>query len=78
MPNSVRDQLRRATFLAGITDTALHQLSQLVDARGYDTDSVLFEEGAKRRFMAILVSGAVAIEKHVNGRPVRLVTLGAG
>jgi aspartate ammonia-lyase len=78
MPNSIRDQLRQAAFLAGVTDTSLHQLSKLVEVRSYDTDSVLFEEGAKRRFMAILASGAIAIEKRVNGRPVRLVTLGAG
>jgi aspartate ammonia-lyase len=78
MSNSVRDQLRQAAFLAGVTDTALHQLSKLVEARTYDTDSVLFEEGAKRRFMAILVTGALSIEKRVNGKPVRLVTLGAG
>src|SRR6185503_10356765 len=30
------------------------------------------------KFMAMLSSGAVAIEKSVNGKPVRLVTLGVG
>jgi len=78
MSNAIRDQLRLATFLAGVTDTALHQLSKLVEARSYETDNVLFEEGAKRRFMAILISGAISIEKSTNGRPMRLVTLGAG
>jgi len=78
MSNAIRDQLRQAAFLAGVTDTSLHQLSKLVEARTYETDSALFEEGAKRRFMAIIASGAVAIEKRVNARPIRLVTLGAG
>jgi aspartate ammonia-lyase len=78
MPNSVRDQLRQSAFLAGVTDTALHQLTKLVEPRTYEADAVLFEEGAKRRFMAILVSGAVAIEKQQSSGPVRLATFGAG
>ena len=75
---SVRDQLRHAQFLEGVTESALHQLSRLVTARTYECDEVLFDEGAPRRFLAILATGAVAIEKTVQGRPVRLVTLGAG
>ena len=78
MPSSVRDQLRQAGFLETITESALHQLSKLVKHQAFEPDAVLFSEGAKRRFMAIIMSGAVAIEKSVNGRPVRLVTLGAG
>jgi aspartate ammonia-lyase len=78
MSASVRDQLRQAHFLEGVTETLLHQLAKLVEARTFETDALLFEEGAPRRFMAILASGAVSIEKHVNGRPQRLVTLGAG
>ena len=78
MSATVRDQLRQAHFLEGVTETLLHQLAKLVQAKTFETDSLLFEEGAPRQFMAILTSGAVAIEKHVNGRPQRLVTLGAG
>jgi aspartate ammonia-lyase len=77
-PATIRDQLRNTRFLDGLTDTALHQLSHLVEPKEYAGDVVLFEEGAPRRFMAILVNGTVAIEKSMNGRPVRLVTLGAG
>ncbi|MGH7712643.1 MAG: aspartate ammonia-lyase, partial [Gemmatimonadaceae bacterium] len=77
-PATIREQLRNTRFLDGLTDTALHQLSHLVEPKQYTGDSVLFEEGAQRRFMAILVNGTVAIEKSMNGRPVRLVTLGAG
>src|SRR5687767_6113541 len=78
MSASLRDQLRQAHFLESVNESALHQLAKLVEARTFETDAILFSEGAKRRFMAIIVSGAVAIEKSVNGRPVRLVTLGAG
>ena len=74
----VRDQLRKAQFLDGLTESALHQLSRLVAPTTYECDAVLFEEGAARTFLAILATGAVAIEKMVQGRPVRLVTLGAG
>ena len=75
---AIRDRLRHAQFLDGITDSALHQLSKLVDSRTFETDEILFHEGSRRDFMAILDSGAVAIEKHQNGRPIHLVTLGAG
>jgi aspartate ammonia-lyase len=75
---SVRDQLRQAEFLAGLTESALHQLSRLVTSHVYECDAMLFEEGAPRTFLAIIATGAIAIEKTVRGRPVRLVTLGPG
>src|SRR5262245_18267802 len=78
MSATVRDQLRKAQFLEGVTETLLHQLAKLVQPKNFDTDAVLFTEGAPRQFMAILMSGAVDIEKTGNGRPVRRVTLGAG
>jgi len=77
-PSAIREQLRNTRFLDGLTDTALHQLSHLVEAKEYECDSILFEEGAPRRFMAVIVNGTVAIEKSMNGRPVRMATLGAG
>ena len=66
------------SFLEGLTDTALHQLSRLVKPTEYECDALLFTEGSERKLLAIVVSGAVAIEKQINGRPIRLVTLGAG
>ena len=78
MTNTVRDQLRGLDFLDGLTDTAVHQLSRLVREVQYDCDSLLFEEGSERHLLALVVSGAVAIEKRQNGRPVRLATLGPG
>ena len=77
-PAPIRDQLRQARFLEGVTESALHQLSKLVVPTTYEPDQVLFDEGSPREFLAILSSGAVAIEKHLNGRPIRLVTLGPG
>src|SRR5215217_1471264 len=78
MPTPVRENLRKSPFLEGLSETALHQLSRIVSTVTYECDAVLFEEGAPRTFMAILASGAVSIEKTVQGRPIRLVTLGAG
>ena len=75
---AIRDQLRAVSFLDGFTDSAYHQLARLVSPIRYETDQVLFEEGAPRSFLAMVVSGAVAIEKQMNGKPHRLVTLGAG
>jgi aspartate ammonia-lyase len=78
MSATVRDQLRRAQFLEGVTESSLHQLAKLVQQKTFETNDILFNEGSPRQFMAILTSGVVAIEKSVNSRPVRLVTLGAG
>ncbi|MGQ0764799.1 MAG: aspartate ammonia-lyase [Gemmatimonadota bacterium] len=77
-PMAIREQLRSLSFLSGLTETAIHQLSAHVKSVDYESDDLLFTEGSKRSILAILSSGAVAIEKNVNGRPVRLVTLGAG
>src|SRR5215207_5355378 len=76
--SAIRDRLRSAQFLDGLTDSALHQLAKLVTPVTYECDEILFEEGTPRTFFAVLTSGAVAVEKGLNGRPVRLVTLGAG
>ena len=78
MSSPIRERLRKAEFLQNVPETALHQLAQLVSANVYETDEVLFREGEPRQFFAIITAGAVVIEKHVNGRPVRLTTLGAG
>ncbi len=76
--SAVRDRLRQAQFLDGLTDSALHQLSKLVTLATYECDEILFEEGGPRTFLAIIISGAIAVEKNSNSRPIRLVTLGAG
>ncbi|HEX5973191.1 MAG TPA: aspartate ammonia-lyase [Gemmatimonadaceae bacterium] len=78
MTNSVRDHLRALSFLEGLTDTAVHQLAHLVQPAEFACDQMLFEEGQPRQLLALVVSGAVAIEKQESGRPVRLATLGPG
>ena len=75
---AIRDQLRAIPFLDGLTDSAYHQLSGLVTPVRFECDELLFEEGAPRAFLAMLTSGTVAIEKQMNGRPIRLVTFGVG
>ncbi|HSA54436.1 MAG TPA: aspartate ammonia-lyase [Gemmatimonadaceae bacterium] len=77
-PATIRERLRATRFLEGLTDTAIHQLARLTTHVTWESDQLLFEEGGPREFAAILITGAVAIEKHLNGRPVRLVTLGPG
>lgn len=76
--SSVREQLRAIPYLQGLTDTALHQLAQLVVEAQYDPEHVLFSEGGAREMMAFIVEGSVCIEQVQHGRPVRLATLGAG
>ncbi len=78
MSTSARDTLRGLSFLDGLTDTAVHQLGRLVELKTFECDDLLFEEGENRHLMALIVSGAVAIEKGKNTRPIRLATLGAG
>src|SRR3954462_6875650 len=78
MPTTDREKLRDSRFLQGTPETALHHLARIVATKTYDGDDLLFEEGTPRDMMAIIVSGAIAIEKRHEARPVRLVTLGVG
>ena len=78
MSSTTREHLRGSRFLSGLTDTAIHQLAKMVTRVSYAGNQLIFEEGAPREVAVIIHSGAVAIEKSVNGRPVRLVTLGPG
>src|SRR5215217_4558634 len=78
MSTTIREQLRTLSFVEGLTDTALHQLSHLLQPAEYACDELLYSRGDERRIMAIVVNGAVAIEKPLNGRPIRVATLGAG
>jgi aspartate ammonia-lyase len=75
--STIREHLRETRFLTGLTDTAIHQLAKLVSRVSYASSQVIF--GRRTREVAVIIhTGAVAIEKSVNGRPVRLVTLGPG
>src|SRR3954470_962238 len=78
MSTTIREQLRTLSFVDGLTDTALHQLSHVLQPTEYACDELLYSRGDERKIMAIVVSGAVAIEKPLNGRPIRVATLGTG
>jgi len=78
MSTTIREQLRTLSFVEGLTDTALHQLSHVLQPADYACDELLYSRGDERKIMAIVVSGAVAIEKSLNGRPIRVATLGPG
>src|SRR5215210_4615333 len=73
-----RERLRESRFLHGAPETALHQLAKLVETKSFAADEILFDEGSSRDFLAIISTGAVAIEKRHESRPVQLVTLGVG
>ena len=77
-PAEIADWLRATTFLEGFADTHLWKLSRCVTPKILEPDETIFVEGQPRERFAILVSGAVAIEKSSDGRSTRLVTLGAG
>ena len=72
------DRLARTRFLEGISPSAAQHLSALLTPASYEADQLLFDVGDPRRFLAILSSGSVVIEKTAEGSTVRLVTLGAG
>jgi aspartate ammonia-lyase len=77
-PAEIADALRATLFLEGFTDAHLWKLSRHVTPLTLVPDDTLFTEGEDRQRFAILISGAVAIEKSSDGRTTRLVTLGAG
>ena len=45
MSTTIREQLRALSFLEGVTDTGLHQLSHLVQPGEYACDEMLFSQG---------------------------------
>ena len=53
MSTAIRDQLRTLSFVEGLTDTALHQLSHLLQPAEYACDQLLYSQGDERKIMAI-------------------------
>jgi aspartate ammonia-lyase len=74
----IGDTLRASPFLAGFPDAYYWRLSRAMRPESFDTDAILFREGDPRKLFAIITAGTVAIEKHRDGRPVRLRTFGPG
>jgi aspartate ammonia-lyase len=77
-PAAIAEALRGTAFLDGFTDAHLWKLARHVTPLALAPDDLLFREGEPRQRFAILVDGAVALEKRGDGRSTRLVTLGAG
>ena len=78
-----RAQLRAIPFLDGLTDTDYHALASRVSPMTFTNGETLFEEGAERQRLYLLVAGSVTVEKRggaagTGGQSVRLATLGAG
>ena len=77
-PAEVADWLRATTFLAGFLDTHIWKLARHMTPLELTPDCLLFQEGHARERFAILIAGAVAVEKESEGRSTRLATFGAG
>ncbi len=74
----IAKSLQGVPFFAGLADTLLKPLARTAAAATYDEGAHLFTEGDPRAFLAVIQSGAVAIEKSHGGSVTRLATLGAG
>ena len=67
-PADIAEQLRATSFLDGFSDAHLWKLARHVTPHELVADSTIFNEGEARQRFAILLSGAVAIEKSADGR----------
>lgn len=77
-PADIATRLEAASFVAGFSEAYLWRLARSVKPRRLAVEETLFEEGDPRRLFAIILSGAIAVEKAHEGRVTRLATLGAG
>lgn len=77
-PATIAEWLRSTAFLSGFLDAHLWKLSRHVTPLELIPEEILFEEGEVRKRFAIVIRGAVALEKSSDGRSTRLATLGAG
>ncbi|MEP6766110.1 MAG: lyase family protein, partial [Gemmatimonadaceae bacterium] len=77
-PAEVADWLRSTSFLNGFLETHLWKLARHMTPLELTPDYLLFQEGHARERFAILISGAIAVEKESEGRHSRLATFGPG
>ncbi len=75
---SVGDLLRASAFLAGFPEAYYWRLARCMQPMHFEPNTLLFSEGEERTYFAIVTTGSVSVEKHRDGRPVRLRTFGAG
>jgi aspartate ammonia-lyase len=77
-PADIATRLEGASFVTGFSEAYLWRLARAVKPRRLVSEETLFEEGDPRRLFAIILSGAIAVEKAHEGRVTRLATLGPG
>lgn len=77
-PANLTELLRTCSFVQGLPDQHLWQLSRSGTLTEFPTDALLFSQGGPRALMAIVVEGSIAIEKGADGMTVRMTTLGPG
>lgn len=70
--------LQGVPFFAGLDDALISPLAESATTASYDEGVRLFNEGGARTFVAVVVSGSIAIEKSHGGAISRLATLGPG
>ena len=70
--------LQGIPFFAGLADTLLKPLARTASSATFAEGEHLFSEGDPRAFLAVIQSGAIAIEKSHGGDVTRLATLGPG
>ncbi|MBW7932405.1 MAG: aspartate ammonia-lyase [Gemmatimonadaceae bacterium] len=74
----IAKSLQGVPFFSGLDESLLNALAETATKASYDEGVRLFTEGGARNFIAVVVSGSVAIEKSHGGALSRLATLGAG
>jgi aspartate ammonia-lyase len=72
------DALKKLAFFAGLPATLLWHLAHAAERRSMAKDEILFREGETRNLLAVILSGALAIEQHRDGKAVPIAALGAG
>ncbi len=74
----IQNDLTSIPFFAGLAAPLLQQLAAAGTKASFAEGETLFAEGDPRSFFAVILSGAVAIDKAQGGIVTRLATLGAG
>ena len=79
MPSkSAGDSLRNLAFFSGLPDTLLWHLGRAATRKKLKVDELLFNEGAPREMLAVVLSGEFSIERKQGDEPVQITVLGAG
>jgi CRP-like cAMP-binding protein len=78
IPDELLEMAQTYRILSELDPQQLRKLVPLAEQKQYYTDQIIFEIGDQSPFFHLIVSGDVALEQNVGGRPVRLLTLHHG